>query len=106
MFMSEFLKNIFLFERNNYKNDITEHKMGIHYLKNIQKNKLTSVKTKLNKNQSVFFNQNKILKRGLNCLTINFKAIATFTELACLWLLETCILIFKPITIGEQYAGN
>ncbi len=106
MFMSEFLKNIISFETNNYKSDIAEHKMGIHFLKNIQKNKLTSVKTKLNQNQSVFFNQNKILKPGLNFLTINVKAIAAFTELACLWLLETCILTFKPITIGEQYAGN
>ncbi len=106
MFTSEFLKNIFSFKTNNYKSDIAEHILDFHFLQNILKHKLTSVKTKLNKNQSVFFNQNKILKRGLNCLTLKFKAITAFTELACLWLLETCISTFKPITIGEQYAGN
>ena len=99
MFKSEFLKNKFPSEKNNYESDI-------YFLKNIQKNKLNSVITKLNKNHSVFFNQNKIFKLGLNELTINFKATIIFTELVCLWLLETCISTFKPITIGEQYAGN
>lgn len=106
MFTSEFLKNKFSFEKYNYKSDITEYIVVFHFLQNILKNKLTSVKTKLNKNCSVFFNQNKILKLGLNCLTINFKAAVIFTELTCLRLLETCISTFKPITIGEQYAGN
>ena len=99
MFTSEFLKNTFSFEKNNYKSDI-------HFLKNIQKNKLNSVITKLNKNHSVFFNQNKTLKLDLTCLSIKVKAAVIFTELVCLWLLETCISTFKPITIGEQYAGN